>query len=83
MMLRQLFRGPVPLTLLRRSLASAAPASSDPVNKEALMKLRKRTGYSYVNCRKALVKFGADNIAEAEKWLRERAQSEGWAKAAK
>uniref|UniRef100_A0A0N4WZZ6 Elongation factor Ts, mitochondrial n=1 Tax=Haemonchus placei TaxID=6290 RepID=A0A0N4WZZ6_HAEPC len=48
-----------------------------------LMKLRKRTGYSYVNCRKALVKFGADNISEAEKWLREQAKSEGWAKAAK
>ncbi|XGW01834.1 hypothetical protein V3C99_014152 [Haemonchus contortus] len=83
MMLRQLFRGPVPMSLLRRSLSSAAPEPSVSVSKEALMKLRKRTGYSYVNCRKALVKFGADNIAEAEKWLREQAKSEGWAKAAK
>ncbi|KAK6026658.1 translation elongation factor Ts [Ostertagia ostertagi] len=82
-MLRQFFRGPVPMSLLRRSLSSAAPATSAPVSKEALMKLRKRTGYSYVNCRKALVKFGADNLTEAEKWLREQAQSEGWAKAAK
>ncbi|KHJ74879.1 translation elongation factor Ts domain protein [Oesophagostomum dentatum] len=47
------------------------------------MKLRKRTGYSYVNCRKALVQFGSENLEEAEKWLRERAKSEGWAKAAK
>ncbi|VDP50936.1 unnamed protein product [Heligmosomoides polygyrus] len=47
------------------------------------MKLRKRTGYSYVNCRKALVQFGSENIAQAEEWLRERAKTEGWAKAAK
>lgn len=47
------------------------------------MKLRKRTGYSYVNCRKALVQFGQDNMEEAEKWLKELAKKEGWTKAAK
>ncbi|EYB83232.1 hypothetical protein Y032_0340g2998 [Ancylostoma ceylanicum] len=82
-MLRHVFRKSVQLTFNVRTLASAAPAASVSVDKEALMKLRKRTGYSYVNCRKALVQFGSDNLAEAEKWLRERAQSEGWAKAAK
>ncbi|KAK5971537.1 Elongation factor Ts mitochondrial [Trichostrongylus colubriformis] len=82
-MLRQLYRGSIPLSLVLRSLSSAAPEPSVSVSKEALMKLRKRTGYSYVNCRKALVKFGADNITEAEKWLREQAKAEGWAKAAK
>ncbi|KAH7716933.1 Elongation factor TS family protein [Aphelenchoides avenae] len=47
------------------------------------MALRKKTGYSYANCRKALVKFGENNMAEAEKWLRQEAAKEGWAKAAK
>ncbi|CAL2044678.1 CBN-TSFM-1 protein [Caenorhabditis brenneri] len=53
------------------------------VSKEALMALRKRTGYSYVNCRKALVKFGENDMDNAEKWLKEAAAKEGWAKAAK
>ena len=50
---------------------------------QALSKLRKRTGYSFVNCKKALLQFGPDNLAEAEKWLRDNAAKEGWAKAAK
>ncbi|RCN30863.1 putative translation elongation factor Ts [Ancylostoma caninum] len=82
-MLRHIFGKSLQLTPVARTLASAAPAASVSVDKEALMKLRKRTGYSYVNCRKALVQFGSENLAEAEKWLRERARSEGWAKAAK
>ncbi|CAP39598.1 Protein CBR-TSFM-1 [Caenorhabditis briggsae] len=53
------------------------------VSKEALMTLRKRTGYSYVNCRKALVKFGENDMENAVKWLKEAAAKEGWAKAAK
>ncbi|CAI5452102.1 unnamed protein product [Caenorhabditis angaria] len=53
------------------------------VSKEALVALRKRTGYSYVNCRKALVKFGENDMDNAEKWLKEAAAKEGWAKAAK
>ncbi|CAD6189661.1 unnamed protein product [Caenorhabditis auriculariae] len=63
-----------------RLFSVAAPVQ---VDKESLMKLRKRTGYSYVNCRKALVQFGPDKLDEAEKWLREVAVKEGWAKAAK
>ncbi|XP_034268099.1 elongation factor Ts, mitochondrial isoform X2 [Pantherophis guttatus] len=50
--------------------------------KEALMKLRKKTGYSFVNCKKALEKYD-DNVEEAEVWLHEQAQKEGWSKALK
>ncbi|XP_007445125.2 elongation factor Ts, mitochondrial, partial [Python bivittatus] len=50
--------------------------------KEVLMKLRKKTGYSFVNCKKALEKYD-DNIEEAEIWLHEQAQKEGWSKASK
>ncbi|XP_053228631.1 elongation factor Ts, mitochondrial isoform X2 [Podarcis raffonei] len=49
--------------------------------KEALVKLRKKTGYSFVNCKKALEKF--DDVSEAEAWLHEQAQKEGWSKASK
>ncbi|CAI4231636.1 unnamed protein product [Auanema sp. JU1783] len=70
---------------LATRLYSAAPAaaSSGQINKEALMKLRKKTGYSFINCRKALLEFGPDRLDEAEKWLKELAQKEGWAKAVK
>ncbi|KAL7989811.1 hypothetical protein Chor_012477 [Crotalus horridus] len=66
--------------------------------KEALMKLRKKTGYSFVNCKKALEKYD-DNFEEiderlhylsfwglsskAEIWLHEQAQKEGWNRALK
>lgn len=46
-----------------------------------MIKLRRSTGYSFVKCRQALVKFGEDNIKEAEKWLKIQAKKEGWAKA--
>ncbi|XP_063149859.1 elongation factor Ts, mitochondrial isoform X1 [Candoia aspera] len=56
--------------------------------KEVLMKLRKKTGYSFVNCKKALEKY--DNSVEevrtilcAEIWLHEQARKEGWSKALK
>ena len=53
-----------------------------PVSKTALSSLRKKTGYSFVNCKKALEQFGED-INQAEIWLKEQAQKEGWAKATK
>ncbi|PAV70767.1 hypothetical protein WR25_05400 isoform B [Diploscapter pachys] len=84
------------ISMLRRSLgrlwsmpaalgqfSTAAPAETQKIDKEALSKLRKRTGYSFVNCKKALLQCGPDNLAEAEKWLRDNAAKEGWAKAAK
>jgi elongation factor Ts len=45
------------------------------------MKLRRKTGYSFLNCRKALLEFGPDRLVDAENWLRELAKKEGWAKA--
>ncbi|XP_029947714.1 elongation factor Ts, mitochondrial [Salarias fasciatus] len=50
--------------------------------KSLLMKLRKSTGYTFINCKKALEKFDND-IAKAESWLHEQAQKEGWNKANK
>ncbi|XP_075966668.1 elongation factor Ts, mitochondrial [Anarhichas minor] len=50
--------------------------------KALLMKLRKNTGYTFINCKKALEKFDND-ISQAETWLNEQAQKEGWSKANK
>ncbi|VDK72404.1 unnamed protein product [Litomosoides sigmodontis] len=77
----------IPLIVLKKSLRRlcsatvAVPAPS--TTKEALKELRKKTGYSYVNCRKALNEFGPDNLDDAIKWLKKRAIEEGWEKAAK
>ncbi|XP_041815367.1 elongation factor Ts, mitochondrial [Chelmon rostratus] len=51
-------------------------------DKALLMKLRKSTGYTFINCKKALEKFDND-MAQAETWLHEQAQKEGWNKANK
>ncbi|XP_051933005.1 elongation factor Ts, mitochondrial [Hippocampus zosterae] len=51
-------------------------------DKSLLVKLRKSTGYTFINCKKALEKFDND-IAQAEAWLHEQAQKEGWSKASK
>ncbi|XP_075121790.1 elongation factor Ts, mitochondrial [Leptodactylus fuscus] len=51
-------------------------------DKELLVKLRKKTGYSFINCKKALEKFSND-AKQAETWLHEQAQKEGWNKATK
>ncbi|CAH1388433.1 unnamed protein product [Nezara viridula] len=51
------------------------------VNKSDLAKLRKKTGYTFANCKKALELN--NNVEEAEKWLKEQAQSLGWSKASK
>lgn len=50
--------------------------------KALLMKLRKSTGYTFTNCKKALEKFDND-ISQAETWLHEQAKKEGWSKANK
>lgn len=52
------------------------------VDKALLSKLRKKTGYPMINCKKALEQFNND-IKQAETWMREQAQKEGWAKAGK
>ncbi|XP_037107412.1 elongation factor Ts, mitochondrial [Syngnathus acus] len=51
-------------------------------DKSLLVKLRKSTGYTFINCKKALETFDND-IAQAEAWLHEQAQKEGWSKANK
>uniref|UniRef100_A0A8C5XHX2 Elongation factor Ts, mitochondrial n=1 Tax=Microcebus murinus TaxID=30608 RepID=A0A8C5XHX2_MICMU len=56
--------------------------SSSASSKELLMKLRRKTGYSFVNCKKALETCGGD-LKQAEVWLHKQAQQEGWSKAAK
>uniref|UniRef100_A0A8C9BR62 Elongation factor Ts, mitochondrial n=1 Tax=Phocoena sinus TaxID=42100 RepID=A0A8C9BR62_PHOSS len=55
---------------------------SSASSKELLMKLRRRTGYSFVNCKKALETCGGD-LKQAESWLHKQAQKEGWSKAAR
>lgn len=56
--------------------------SSLAADKALLVKLRKSTGYTFINCKKALETFNND-IAQAESWLHEQAQKEGWSKASK
>lgn len=51
-------------------------------DKAILSKLRKKTGISFINCKKALIKFNND-LEQAEKWLKEQAEKEGWTKASK
>ncbi|KAJ8320683.1 hypothetical protein KUTeg_002270 [Tegillarca granosa] len=52
------------------------------VDKNFLSKLRKKTGYPLLKCKKALQQFDND-LVQAEKWLREQAQKEGWSMATK
>uniref|UniRef100_A0A182JJN7 Elongation factor Ts, mitochondrial n=1 Tax=Anopheles atroparvus TaxID=41427 RepID=A0A182JJN7_ANOAO len=50
--------------------------------KSALASLRKKTGYTFANCKKALELHNND-LTKAEQWLREQAQTLGWSKATK
>ncbi|KAL6254622.1 hypothetical protein P5V15_013929 [Pogonomyrmex californicus] len=51
-------------------------------NKSLLAKLRKKTGYTFANCKKAL-ELHENDITKAEAWLKEQAQQYGWTQAAK
>lgn len=51
-------------------------------DKALLSKLRKSTGYTFANCKKAL-EVSNNDLAKAEQWLKEQALALGWAKAAK
>lgn len=57
-------------------------AKPQPAQKGLLSQLRKKTGFSLANCKKALLQFDNDIVA-AEKWLVEEAQKQGWDKATK
>nr|CAG4650520.1 EOG090X0EI4 [Sida crystallina] len=73
MMLRRFFHRP----------SFTALYSSEKSNASSLLAtLRKKTGYSISNCKKALTISGND-IGKAETWLEEQAQAQGWDKAAK
>ncbi|XP_013407871.1 elongation factor Ts, mitochondrial [Lingula anatina] len=50
--------------------------------KASLANLRKATGFSILQCKKALEKF-PDDMEKAEAWLNEQAAEQGWAKANK
>lgn len=50
--------------------------------KSALATLRKKTGYTFTNCKKALEMHNND-LKEAETWLQQQAQVLGWSKATK
>jgi len=50
-------------------------------SKSDLAALRKKTGYSLSICKKALTE--TTDLASAEKWLKDQAQAQGWAKAQK
>lgn len=47
-----------------------------------LATLRKKTGYTFANCKKAL-EVNNNDVVKAEAWLKEQAQSMGWTKATK
>ena len=47
-----------------------------------MSQLRKKTGFSIANCRKALQQFDND-LEAAEKWLVDEAQRQGWEKSTK
>lgn len=49
-------------------------------SKSHLAQLRKKTGYTFSNCKKALDMHNND-LEKAEKWLHEQAQALGWTKA--
>lgn len=50
--------------------------------KSVLAQLRKKTGYTIANCKKAL-EMHENDINKAEEWLKQQAQSLGWTKANK
>ncbi|XP_033104794.1 elongation factor Ts, mitochondrial-like isoform X2 [Anneissia japonica] len=64
--------------LLRRSIHLGGITKS--AAKTDLAKLRKKTGFTFLNCKKALKEFNND-IVKAEEWLHKQAEKEGWSKA--
>lgn len=52
------------------------------VDRKLLTELRKSTGFSFFKCNNAL-KLSNNNLQQAEEWLYEQAEKEGWAKATK
>ncbi|XP_017107182.1 elongation factor Ts, mitochondrial [Drosophila bipectinata] len=63
-------------------LLYAGPSAGSGLEKSALAALRKKTGYTFANCKKAL-ELHSNDVSLAEKWLNDQAQSMGWTKATK
>jgi len=63
-------------------LLAEAATKAKPASKSPLSQLRKKTGFSLANCKKALQQFDND-VEAAEKWLIDEAQKQGWEKATK
>ncbi|XP_068140479.1 elongation factor Ts, mitochondrial [Drosophila tropicalis] len=61
---------------------TAAGSGGGGLEKSALAALRKKTGYTFANCKKAL-ELHQNDVDAAEKWLNEEAQTMGWTKATK
>ena len=62
--------------------ATTATTAAKPVPNSKLYTLRKTSGYGLSKCKEALEKFEG-NVEEANKWLDQQAQTEGWTKADK
>uniref|UniRef100_A0A182NF87 Elongation factor Ts, mitochondrial n=1 Tax=Anopheles dirus TaxID=7168 RepID=A0A182NF87_9DIPT len=74
-------------TMLFKQLPRLLPVTAGirfyaTAEKSALAALRKKTGYTFANCKKALELHNND-LAKAELWLKEQAQAMGWSKATK
>lgn len=80
--IRSIFRtiriGPIPMVTNRNAIRNIH--TSPIVFESDLAKLRKKTGYAFALCRKALEQNGQD-VIKAEKWLRAEAAKQGWEKA--
>ncbi|EDW77298.1 uncharacterized protein Dwil_GK18224 [Drosophila willistoni] len=61
---------------------AAAGSGGGGLEKSALAALRKKTGYTFANCKKAL-ELNQNDVNAAEKWLNDQAQTMGWIKATK
>ncbi|CAG0917432.1 unnamed protein product, partial [Notodromas monacha] len=77
----RIFMTRMKLPWLYRCLSTVAPNVAS-VEKSSLSILRKKTGYSFLNCKKALALHDND-IAKSEEWLHAQAQQEGWSRATK
>lgn len=72
----------LPVLNVRRGAALHLGCTLWQADKSLLAKLRRKTGFSISNCKKALELH--DNDADkAESWLRAQAQAQGWEKATK
>lgn len=73
--INQIFRN-----IVARFFSTGKPSFAS--GKSQLALLRKKTGYTFTNCKKALELHNNDLI-QAENWLKKQAQELGWSKATK